>query len=612
MNKALTKRGFTLVELILVIGMIAIIGVATVGMLHDSYAAWKMTSARSTLLQDSQAAMEQMLRILRQAKSFNTISASTEDAGSVIFKDVDNITTQFSRDAVDNELDYGEPGDLNALTGAVSSLVFTCYDIDGAALSDPVDVSDIQSVEVNATFTDPDDSSIGFTLSGRIFCATDPVAPGLVARWKLDEVSGLTAADSAASYDGTLIQMSGNEWLGGILGGALEFDGSNDYIATDYTGVGGSHSRTVAFWVKSTSTLDHGIVAWGSNSSGEKWHIFLNPEGEPGTRGGIRTDADGGYVIGSTNLADDSWHHVASVFEEDGSPDVTDVLHYVDGVLETSSASSSQAVNTINDAEAWDVTIARKKVGIQEQYFMHFEGFVDDVRIYNIALNSEEVAVLANILSYREFTEAKTGSDITSITISTPGDTSEGDLLIAAVATDGDTSSSLAPPGDEGWTEIDIDDYSSQVTLGAWWKNADASESSSHEFSWTDDQQAYGWMMRFTGHDSSSPINNHTPSGEFGDSPTSPSAISTVNYALILRLGAFDDGDITEDSPGLSGHTAITMDETAVGGTVSGGAGYLSQSSSGSSGTSTFSLTASQEAQLLTIAITPHPNGGSQ
>lgn len=135
-------------------------------------------------------------------------------------------------------------------------------------------------------------------------------------------------------------------------------------------------------------------------------------------------------------------------------------------------------------------------------------------------------------------------------------------MLIAAVATDGDTSSSLAPPGGEGWTEININDYSGEVTLGAWWKLAEASESASHQFTWTGAEQAYGWMMQFTGHDSSDPIDVYSAGGQSSSTPTSPAVTTTVSNCMIVRLGAFDDDDITEDDPGLSGHTAITMDES--------------------------------------------------
>ena len=73
-------------------------------------------------------------------------------------------------------------------------------------------------------------------------------------------------------------------------------------------------------------------------------------------------------------------------------------------------------------------------------------------------------------------------------------------------------------------------------------------------------------MMRFTGHDASGPIDDSATDGESSSTPTSPAVTTTVSDALILRLGAFDDGDITVDDPCLSGHTAITMDSSGSGG----------------------------------------------
>jgi type II secretory pathway pseudopilin PulG len=142
----------------------------------------------------------------------------------------------------------------------------------------------------------------------------------------------------------------------------------------------------------------------------------------------------------------------------------------------------------------------------------------------------------------------KTSAEITDIA---------GDLLIAAVATDGSTS--LTTPAD--WTLINRGSNGTAVTLGAWWKIAVASESSP-TFTWTGgNEQAYGWMMRFTG---ANPITG-TPATADSTSanPTSPAVTTAAGCSLILRLGAFDDDDITVDAPGLSGHAAITMDESA-------------------------------------------------
>jgi hypothetical protein len=167
-----------------------------------------------------------------------------------------------------------------------------------------------------------------------------------------------------------------------------------------------------------------------------------------------------------------------------------------------------------------------------------------------------------SFLTYEGFNAAKAGSDTTSLTISTPA-SNAGDLLIAAVATDGDTSGSIIPPVGQGWTLIDRGAYNSAVTLGAWWKSAGASEPANHTFSWTGSEQAYGWMMRFAGQNPANPVNASATSGTTGINPTSPAVNSAVDCSMILRLGAFDGDNITVNVPGLSGHSPITMDKSA-------------------------------------------------
>ncbi len=72
-------------------------------------------------------------------------------------------------------------------------------------------------------------------------------------------------------------------------------------------------------------------------------------------------------------------------------------------------------------------------------------------------------------------------------------------------------------------------------------------------------------MMRFTGHDATDPIDVYATNGQSSSSPTSPAVTTNVEDSLILRLGGFNENDITENFPGLSGHTAITMDTSGNG-----------------------------------------------
>ena len=202
---------FTLVELILVAGTVGLVAGALIGMISNGYQDWKLGNDRSTLLQDGRAAIEQMVRILRQAEEFSAVSAPTDQAGYITFVDVDGETKEFRLDA--NELKYGAPGSLSTLTSPVNSLVFTCYDIDADSLSAPVSVREIRSVHITATLVDPQDSSLSFTLSGRVFCQEDLLngmvineimynPPGQTADNKLEWVELYNSGESAVDVNG--------------------------------------------------------------------------------------------------------------------------------------------------------------------------------------------------------------------------------------------------------------------------------------------------------------------------------------------------------------------------------------------------------------------------
>ena len=372
----------------------------------------------------------------------------------------------------------------------------------------------------------------------------------LVGHWTLDETSGTSAADSSDNgHTGSLTNMSGSEWTIGPLGGALAFDGNNDYVNC---GSGGNlditNAITVMAWIR-PNTSQSWYTRLAEKLYASSWYFGYSP----GVNG-LSTFINGAQraVTGTGILTVDAWNHVGFTYDKDaGGTD--EVKIFLNGAVEAT-GDYSAAIGT----DSFDLAIGGWKYAAG----FTFNGSIDDVRIYNRALSTSEMAQLADTLKYEEFTEAKVGSDATSITISTPAN-SEDDLLITAVVTDDDTSSSLAPPGGEGWTKINIGDYSNDVTLGVWWKLADASESSSHQFTWSGDQQAYAWMMRFTGHNLTNPINAFSTGGGSSSTPTSPAVTTTVNNCLILRLGGFDDSDIAGDAPGLSGHAAITMDESS-------------------------------------------------
>ncbi|MDA7890200.1 leucine-rich repeat protein, partial [Akkermansiaceae bacterium] len=152
-----------------------------------------------------------------------------------------------------------------------------------------------------------------------------------------------------------------------------------------YKGIRGTKSRTVSAWIKTNNTYG-AIVSWGKDFSGQ-WMSFglANPNNKKGL---ITLHVGSRRIDGNAELADGEWHHVAFTWKDDGTPDVTDAKLYVDGQLE---AVEPFGVNhgLFNTASSDDLVIGS---GFASD---RFNGLIDDLRIYDQALNDEAIRLLS-------------------------------------------------------------------------------------------------------------------------------------------------------------------------------------------------------------------------
>lgn len=209
-------------------------------------------------------------------------------------------------------------------------------------------------------------------------------------------------------------------------------------------------------------------------------------------------------------------------------------------------------------------------------------------------------APVGNLVELVSCTESKVNFNGGSITVAVPASVNAGDVLVAAVSLDDDTTIN-APAG---WTTVvqqSIGNNDGQ--LAVFFRVSDGAEPANYTFSWFDSEEAYAYMLRFTGASGQGVVG--VSNGDFG-APTAPSINTLVNDTLVLRAVGWDDDDQSDDPATITpGHINITQDASGTGnGTASGAAAYYIQATPGATGTASFEDSGEQWA-AATIGIDP-------
>jgi hypothetical protein len=263
--------------------------------------------------------------------------------------------------------------------------------------------------------------------------------PGLVLWWKFDETGVTTASDSAGSNPGTV--SGGGVWQpsGGRIDGALEFDGTDDCVesATD-----------VAFSEASTTSFT--VTAWSKRGPGGTGERFIcDRVGDTvdfvnlyrvddtayfrirGTGGGMPT------VSAANALSENTWTHVAGVRDRGDST----LKLYVDGTLAA----------TVGDDATGDIS-PRIRVGAHATAGLHWNGLIDDLRVYTRALSPGEVQAV--------YEEAAAGPRAPTITSEAVTSAMVNVSYSYTLAASGDPAPTFTVTGLPGWLSSSTDTIS--------------------------------------------------------------------------------------------------------------------------------------------------------
>ena len=226
---------------------------------------------------------------------------------------------------------------------------------------------------------------IGGAAAADAACSTDSVQPfgaesaysSNVALYQLDG----NANDTVGNHNSTASNVT---YSTGKFGQCAVFNGSSQYITTgvdssDISMTNTSFSCWVNFTATSGTIMDNGGAASSGRGlileTGSGYIVWQQANGTSGQSTAITT--------ASNSYNDGNWHHVV------GTIDGNRVMKlYIDGNVET----STPTANSSASSPLYTLEIGRRAF-YNSQYF---NGSIDQVRIYDKALSSDEVSILYN------------------------------------------------------------------------------------------------------------------------------------------------------------------------------------------------------------------------
>lgn len=210
------------------------------------------------------------------------------------------------------------------------------------------------------------------------------VRDNLVAYWLFDEATGTVAYDVAGDYDGTIFNAL-RATSSCQISSCLSFDGSGDRVSASTISDLDTGKISVSVWFNSVSSTGarQSVVSIGENSS---TGAVLAADNNDGNIHFWIRDSAAGWVDVTYPVNFGEWLHVVGTY--DGS-----VLSlYINGVLKNTKSLTGSMLTPTSDTS----------IGSRNSDDMHwFNGKIDDVRIYNRALNAEEIKGIYNATVFK-------------------------------------------------------------------------------------------------------------------------------------------------------------------------------------------------------------------
>jgi len=208
-------------------------------------------------------------------------------------------------------------------------------------------------------------------------------ASGLVGYWSFDEGAGTTARDlSGRGNTGTLV--NNPTWVEGRVGRALSFDGVDDNLEIgDRPSLNfhGTQPFTIEAWVRPAVANHSGMIVSRYNGGIAGNYSLSFGAGRLAML--LRRAVSPWHIVGTTVSTANVWHHVVGTY--DGSHMHLFVNGSSDAVPMAADLSPSHSIRVLVGAQLH----MNSPTGF-------FNGLIDEVRIHNRALSAAEIRTIFN------------------------------------------------------------------------------------------------------------------------------------------------------------------------------------------------------------------------
>jgi len=244
-------------------------------------------------------------------------------------------------------------------------------------LQDLSDQKDWNTGSYTGASADRKDSSGTLGIGYRNGSAGNYLTKGLVGYWRMDRESGNVIDYSGEGNDGTPENGVSRGVNGTFSTQSFDFDGADDYIDTGKSDNVQTDDFSLSLWMNPDTRPSSGQRLVNKDSSGNGWSLSY---GDPG-QGRLRF-----FVRGMDNVSLDTpdlinagnWYHLTAVFDNSNN----NRYIYVNGKRQASNTDDTGSPSTNGDSIA---------LGAEADNEIHYDGKLDEVRIYNRSLSGSEV-----------------------------------------------------------------------------------------------------------------------------------------------------------------------------------------------------------------------------